>query len=185
MLSIELIINQDGWKDKEDLLDYTGNIKMIIGERDLPPRYNKDGIEVRLYETTFEFLDLLNNILNVFKLSREGNPDNTHFKAEFCYTGNFIFAWIDGRDNNLVRVRLEFNPVEISDDDIMSSGGYEDSVSLENFAFEILYFSISVVEAFLEHDPALQDDLESMERFIMELRSQLEKDFDLTLSDEK
>ncbi len=179
MVSIELLISdKPGWKKNSDLLDLLAPVQVFMNCKPLPEKYFKDGINVNLFETSFEILDLLGNLERAFKAG-DKVPD-TLYQAELCYTSNFVTA--QAVDPANVRVAVRFNPATVDDEALLAgSPDYQEQVSFANIATELLLFAISVYEALVEFNPTFEEQLVDLKNGIITHQELLEKEFKVVL----
>lgn len=179
MVAIELLIaERPGWNKNADLLDLTAPIQVFMNDKPLPDKYFKDGIEVNLFETSFEILDLLGNLERVFMI-KDKVPD-TVYQAELCYTGNFMTVQAIDHDN--VRVTVQFNPATVDDEALLAgSPEFQEQVPFTSIATELLLFAISVHEALVEFDPSFETQLVDLHDAILTHQERLEKEFSIVL----
>ncbi|MHA1792430.1 MAG: hypothetical protein ACTSVI_07280 [Promethearchaeota archaeon] len=176
MFLLGLEINDSEWQGIDDLLDLMGTVKVQIGDVQMPAKYFPDGIKVRLYETVFEMLQLLETILDDLK-GKSTAGKKRYYKAEFCYSSTFLSAMID--DEKKLKLKMEYNPALISDEDLLHLDKFHGPIFIDEFAFEILDFSIRVVEAILNFNEKFEDYLLTLEETILKLQERLEKEFGL------
>ncbi len=169
MLSLELIDDTSTWKKTDDLIDMKARVQIYCNGKQLPEKYFPNGIEVHLYETTFELLDLLSK-----GVIKNGASGKATAQAELCYTGNFLETRPDS--TGTYNVILKFNPAVVDDERLLSEQGeFRATVPLKVLAGEILLFAISVHEAILDFNPLLEESLGDLQANIFEHQEQVEK----------
>ncbi|MFX0103402.1 MAG: hypothetical protein ACFFCS_27825 [Candidatus Hodarchaeota archaeon] len=178
MVSFELLSGHDNWNEEDDLLDLKGNVQVTINGEQLPSKFFPDGLEIQVYETSFEFIDLLGNMLNHFKDENSGKTAAT-FQAEFCYTGTYLGTTIQGPES--IDVSLLFNPAVVDDEKLLEGKQFKENASLFTFATEILGFCIGIVDSILEFKPSLEKKLEELQIAILDYTEILEKDFNVQI----
>jgi hypothetical protein len=179
MVSIELLVgDKPGWKKNADLLDLTAPIQVFFNDKPLPEKYFKGGIEVNLFETSFEIIDLLGNLERAFK-AKDKVPD-TLYQAELCYTSNFLGA--QAVDHKTARVAVRFNPATVDDEALLAgSPEYQEQIPFTVLATELLLFTISVYETLVEFNPKFEEQLVDLHDGILTRQECLEKDFSVVL----
>jgi hypothetical protein len=179
MVSIELLVDEKpGWKKNADLLDLTAPIQVFMNGKHLPEKYFKNGVEVNLFETSFEILDMLGNLERAFK-AKDKVPD-TIYHAELCYTSNFLTAQAADKDN--ARVAVRFNPATVDDEALLAgSPDYQEQIPFTALAIELLLFAISVYETLVEFNPAFEEHLVDLHDGILTHQERLEKEWGVTL----
>nr|MDO8117681.1 hypothetical protein [Candidatus Sigynarchaeota archaeon] len=170
MLSVELIDDFSSWKKSDDLIDLKARVQMTFNGTPLPEKYFPNGIEVNLYETTFELLDLLSKVA----LKNE-QGSKTSAQAELCYTGNFLEVHVDSQDTFVVT--FKFNPAMVDDERLLANdqGDYRVAIPLKTLGGEILLFAISVYEAILDSNPLLEESLMDLQATIFDHQERVEK----------
>nr|MDO8113805.1 hypothetical protein [Candidatus Sigynarchaeota archaeon] len=175
MVSVELLVDDvRTWNKNADVLDFTAKIQVIVKGNMLPAKYFQAGLEVNLYETTFELLDLLGNLVKVFKVKKGAN--DSVFQAELCYTGNFLM--VQAVDGMATKVAVRFNPATVDDEALLAgSPDFQEQSTFSGLATEIVQFAISVYEAMVDFNPALEPSLVDLQTTIFDYQDQLDKDF--------
>jgi hypothetical protein len=180
MVSIELITDALDLVPGSDLLDLIAPVQVFfLGGRPLPEQYFPDGLKVHLYESAFEMLDLLGNIINAVAAGNERRPDAI-FQGEFCYTGTFFNAQVIDKDT--IRVSLQFNPAQVDDDELLGGKVYREDVSMQSFATELLTFAISTYETIIEFNPGFEGELGEFQDTIESYQNRLETEFNIVLN---
>jgi len=181
MVSLEILVEGEGapnWSKDDDLLDLTAKMQVFVNGNPLPEKYFPGGLDVHLYETTFELLDLLGNILRVVSAG-EARPD-TIYQAELCYSGSFLTAQVI--DATSIRVAMQFNPTVVDDEALLAgSSDYQEQVSLESLAMEILSFAIYVYETLADFNPDLESSLADLQSTILDYQERLENEFGIKI----
>lgn len=178
MVSLEFIPRNANWSEKDDLLDLKGNVQVSIDDETLPSKFYPDGLKVQVYETSFELIDLLGNLIGHFKDKNASNSQPT-FQAEFCYTGNYIT--VAASDPGNLGVAFLFNPATVDDEELLEGKRFTEETSLFQLATEILVFSISAVNAILDFNPDLENELEELQITILDHTEMLEKELDIQI----
>ncbi|HME53890.1 MAG TPA: hypothetical protein VKM55_16815 [Candidatus Lokiarchaeia archaeon] len=181
MVSLEILGEGEGspqWSKDDDLLDLTAKIQVFMNGNPLPVKYFPGGLDVHLYETTFELLDLLGNIVKVIGAGEKRTE--SIYQAELCYSGSFLTAQVI--DEMTIRAALQFNPISVDDDALLAgSSDYQEQVSLESLATEILSFAISVYETIADFNPDLEPSLVDLQSTILDYQERLEKEFSIKI----
>jgi hypothetical protein len=179
MVSIELLLpEKPAWKKNADMLELTAMIQVLLNGKPLPEPYFKGGVEINLYETTFEMLDLLGHLEKAFM--NKGKVPDALYQAELCYTANFFT--VQPASNGMVKVAIRFNPASVDDEHLLAGApDYQEQVPFATLATEILLFAISVFEALVEFNPAFEEQLVDLQNSIYDHQERLEKDFKIIL----
>lgn len=172
MVSIDIFVEKNKNDDQTELLDIIGTARVIINEKPIPEEYFPNGLNFRLYETAFEALDLLGNLI-------DGSDEM--LKAEFCYSGNYLMAQKQGNKLENVHVELMFNPRIVDDEKILDGSDYQDTVPFADLAREIMLFAILVYETIVEINPELEESMIDMQNTIFDYQQQLEEKFQISL----
>lgn len=165
MASIELLADQrPRWKKGTDLLDLQAPVQVVVNGNPLPPAHYPRGLPVRLYETSFEILDLLENVVKAVLKDGPGAVAGP-FHAEFCYTSTYLVVELPG--TGVARVGLQFNPAVVDDEALLAGTMHKEDVDVAQLLAELLHFPIAVHETILDFDPTLEASLDDLQAIIL------------------
>ena len=179
MISLNLVVNTKNWNKKDDILDLTGYLKVKINDADLPEDQFPNGFKIRIYETVFEFLDLLNNTIKAVSGKKEAEEMPYIFQAEFCYTGNFLDAM--PIEKNRIKLIIRFNPATVDEKFLLKADKFSTETTIQELATEIIALAITAYDSFVEFDPDLEKRLDIMQQTICDSQELLEKEFKIQL----
>ena len=174
MVAIELLVDQrPRWKKGTDLLDYQAPIQITVNDKPLPEAYYPGGVQVRLYETAFELLDLAENVMNAVSPVAIAKPSKPS-QAEFCYSRTYLVVELGDGGAFLVSLRLD--PAIVDDEHLLEGPEHEEVVPPVRLLAELLHFPIAVHDALIEFDPSLEASLETLSRTILDIQERVEKE---------
>ncbi|MHA1679913.1 MAG: hypothetical protein ACTSUE_02825 [Promethearchaeota archaeon] len=170
---LQILVDELEWNKSDDLLDLTAKLDVIMNGRGLPAEYFPgSSMEVRLYETAFELLDLLGHLIT----SKEKGG---MISAELCYTGNFLEVNAGGFP--ALEVSIRFNPISVDNEELLDGGVYTESARFEDIAKEILIFAIATFELILNHNNEFEDELLGLQSTILRYQDTLENEYKVEL----
>lgn len=179
MVSLEILEGGGAqWSNNDDLLDLTVKIQVLVNGNPLPEKYFPGGLDVHLYETTFELLDLLGNVVKVIGAGEKRSE--SIYQAELCYTGSFLMAQII--DEMTIRVTMQFNPIVVDDETLLAgSSEYQEQITFESLATEVLSFAICVYETIADFNPEFEQNMADLQATILDYQERLENEFGIKM----